>query len=148
MQRALATWPLAALFLSAGVGHFTNAGAFLGLMHGLPGGPRAHWFAVAATGVAEVALGGLLLAAPSRRGCEALCLLVVAMTPANVNMWWRDLAFNGHRLSYGWTGGHAKRACAQLLLLAWLWTLRKASFVAQPPSPSSPGDADARLKAA
>lgn len=122
LARLLARLPLAILYTAAGVGHFTDFESFMVLMHKLPL-PWAHASAVYVTGVAELIGGIALLASPSEHVCTSLFWLTILMTPANINMWYNDLAFKGHRLS---STGHALRAFTQVVLLLWLRKL--ASF--------------------
>eukprot|EP00756_Hemistasia_phaeocysticola_P049812 Hpha_TRINITY_DN24386_c0_g1::TRINITY_DN24386_c0_g1_i1::g.147967::m.147967 len=117
----LARLPLVVLFTAAGIGHFTNLDDFMSIMYGLPF-PQLHVPAVYITGVFEAVGGIALLLAPTEFVCRSLVWLVVLMTPANVNMWYRDLQFKGHGLS---PTGHLLRGCAQVLLLLWLWNLPK-----------------------
>eukprot|EP00037_Helgoeca_nana_P011803 m.106136 g.106136 ORF g.106136 m.106136 type:complete len:149 (+) comp21065_c0_seq1:1175-1621(+) len=130
MER-VAVWvvaaPVGALFAMAGVGHFTKYDAFLGIMKGMPF-PAAHPAAVYVSGVVEFVCGtGLVLAplvagpAAASKVASALFCLVVAVTPANINSYMNDIPFGKSHLSYGWTGGHVKRAVAQIVLLGWLY---------------------------
>ena len=58
--------------------------------------------------------------------CRMLFWLVVAMTPANINMWMNDVPFGDSKLTYGARGTHYVRAAAQVVLLLWLHLLRCA----------------------
>jgi len=115
---------LATLFVGAGVGHFRTFDEFKGIMAGLPF-PGLHPLAVWITGLFEMGLGILTILWPSKIVFEALLLLVIAMTPANVNMWWYNLSFKGHRMGQR---GHALRALAQILLIFVLWKLRESYY--------------------
>ena len=96
-------------------------------MRGMPLAPL-HPAANYVSGVAEFTLGAALALSPLLGAhadvpARALFWLVVAMSPANVNMWVNDVPFGKERLTYGWTGTHALRCLAQVLLLLWLWGL-------------------------
>eukprot|EP00750_Incisomonas_marina_P017135 INCI19891.1.p1 GENE.INCI19891.1~~INCI19891.1.p1 ORF type:complete len:171 (+),score=18.83 INCI19891.1:78-515(+) len=118
-SRLAATGPLCALFTSAGIAHFLKPNTFLGIMRGMPL-PALHLLAVYVTGVLEVGLGLAVLVHPSPKVCYALIGLVALMTPANINMWWNNLSFNGYRMS---PRHHLLRALAQAVLFGWLYLL-------------------------
>ena len=111
--------PPAALFCLAGSGHFREPQKFIGIMEGM-WWPQLHPAAVYLTGIAELALSLALALAPSARVARWLIYLVLAMSPANLNMWRGDVPFGEARLTYGWTGTHALRGVLQILLLLWL----------------------------
>lgn len=82
--KVLTRYLLGALFVVAGLNHFANPGFYVGIMP-----PYLPWHRelVAISGVAEIALGALLL---FRRWTElaawGLIALLVAVFPANVHM--------------------------------------------------------------
>jgi uncharacterized membrane protein len=81
---------MAALLLGVGTTHFLAPQPFDTIIPAeLPGSPRLYTYA---SGVAEVTIGGLLLARRTRRfAALAAIALFVAVFPANVNMvrlWW------------------------------------------------------------
>jgi uncharacterized membrane protein len=82
---------MAALLIATGVGHFAAPKPFDTIVPAeLPGSPR---FYTLASGAAEIAVGGLLLAPRTRRlGAAAAVALFLAVFPANVNLvrLWRD----------------------------------------------------------
>jgi len=85
LGRIFASAPLSLLFAGAGVQHFLDPDLFMTLMPGLPF-PDLHLLAVYVSGVFEVVLGLALVIYPSPAVCSATIALVVAMTPANINM--------------------------------------------------------------
>ena len=123
LSHVVARLPIAALFLAAGYGHFASPDKFVGIMKGLPL-PALHASAVYGTGVAELLAGLALALRPSQRVCSSVIALVLLMSPANVNMWWSDVAFGRNRLRYGVRGvTHALRFALQLALIAWIYAL-------------------------
>lgn len=120
--------PVAILFMGAGVSHFMNSAPFIGMMRGMPFS-SLHPAAVYISGIAEFSLGAALSVAPlagstwGANTASALLGLVIAVTPANVNMWVNDVPFGDVRFSYGVTGTHMRRLVAQAVLLVWLQAL-------------------------
>jgi len=110
---------LAFLFTTAGVGHFQTFDKFMSLMEGLPLKPL-HSAAVYISGLLEIILGLSIIINPSAFVFKSLILLVLLMTPANINMWYRNLEFNGKRMG---SRGHLLRGFAQLVLLFGLYKL-------------------------
>ena len=84
--RLLMTAPLFALFVLGGIKHFTTPDMFMDLMIGMPF-PSLHLLAVHVSGVFEIVLGVAVLLHPSPFVCHALIALVLAVTPANINMY-------------------------------------------------------------
>lgn len=85
-----AAYRIAALLLTVGTTHFLAPKPFDDIIPAeLPGSPRFYTYA---SGVAELAVGGLLLPRRTRRfGALAAAVLFVAVFPGNVNMvrlWW------------------------------------------------------------
>jgi uncharacterized membrane protein len=78
---------LTVLLAGAGVMHFAKPAPFDSIVPpALPGGARAYTYA---SGVAELAIAGMLAARPTRRlGGAASVALFVAVFPANVQMAW------------------------------------------------------------
>ena len=85
-----AAYRIAALLLGVGTIHFLAPKSFDAIIPAeLPGSPRFYTYA---SGVAEVAIGGLLLSGRTRRSAAlAAAVLFVAVFPGNLNMvrlWW------------------------------------------------------------
>ena len=85
-----AAYRIAALLLGVGTIHFLAPKSFDAVIPAeLPGSPRFYTYA---SGVAEVAIGGLLLSGRTRRSAAlAAVVLFVAVFPGNLNMvrlWW------------------------------------------------------------
>ena len=85
-----AAYRIAALLLGVGTTHFLAPKQFDAIIPAeLPGSPRFYTYA---SGVAEVAIGGLLLSGRTRRSAAlAAVVLFVAVFPGNLNMvrlWW------------------------------------------------------------
>jgi len=85
-----AAYRIAALLLGVGTTHFLAPKPYDTIIPvELPGSPRFYTYA---SGVAEVAIGGLLLKRRTRRFAGlAAAVLFVAVFPANINMvrlWW------------------------------------------------------------
>ena len=80
-----AAYRIAALLIGVGTTHFLAPKPFDTIVPAeLPGSPRLYTYG---SGVAEVAIGGLLLTQRTRRfGALAAAALFVAVFPANVNM--------------------------------------------------------------
>lgn len=84
-------WAFAGLFVAGGVGHFVATGSYLKIMPPYLPWPREL---VLLSGVAEVALGVLLLVPrTSRAAAWGLVALLVAVFPANVFMYQHAGAF-------------------------------------------------------
>ena len=83
-ERMLSIAPLALLFVAAGATHFTVPRFYLKIMPPWIARPR---FWVAFTGACEIAGGiGLLLESTRAAAGWALCALLVAVFPANIQM--------------------------------------------------------------
>ena len=85
-----AAYRIAALLLGVGTIHFLAPKSFDAIIPAeLPRSPRFYTYA---SGVAEVAIGGLLLSGRTRRSAAlAAVVLFVAVFPGNLNMvrlWW------------------------------------------------------------
>jgi uncharacterized membrane protein len=82
--KTLARWLFGIFFIAAGANHFINPGFYIRMM---PGYLPWHAELVAISGVAEIALGALLLV-PRFQAAAAwgLIALLIAVFPANLNM--------------------------------------------------------------
>lgn len=107
---------LAAVFLSAGVAHFTFPRFYLAMM---PPWLPAHGALVALSGAAEVAGGiGVLLAGTRRAAGWGLIVLLVAVFPANVQMLLNAITAGA---SGGTIAALVLRLPFQPLLIWWVW---------------------------
>lgn len=114
---------LAALFVFAGVGHFTQTAFFVEIVPAYLPAPAAL---VYVSGVAEIAGGvGLLVPGARRAAAWGLVALLVAVFPANV-----DMAVNPRPIleAPAWMGLDDPNLLAlwlrlpiQALLLTWAW---------------------------
>ncbi|MGE2834668.1 DoxX family protein [Mycobacterium sp. SMC-4] len=91
-QAATRAYRTAAMLLGIGALHFIAPKPFDGIVPAeLPGSARTYTYA---SGVAEIGIGGMLLAPRTRRlGALAAVALYVSVFPANVNMvrlWFQD----------------------------------------------------------
>jgi len=119
--RHLLAIPLGLAVAFIGIKHLTGPEVFDAIVPTYLGWPR---FWTLSSGALEVLLG-MGIALPKTRGLAARCfaVLVVLMTPANINMWWNDLEFDGARMS---TTGHLIRLGIQVLLIVFLiWLARQ-----------------------
>lgn len=85
---------MGAVFVSAGVAHFTSTRFFESIV---PEELPAKRELVYGTGVAEIAGGVALLARPSRRLGWLLVALLALVFPANVNQALRQISFDDDR---------------------------------------------------
>jgi uncharacterized membrane protein len=116
-----------ALFVAvAGVGHFTDADAFVAMVPSWLPSPRALvWI----SGVAELAGAvGILVPATRRAAGLGLIALFVAVFPANVNMALHDIPFGATHLPL-WA--RWARLPLQAVLIAWAWRVAAR----RPPTP-------------
>jgi uncharacterized membrane protein len=108
---------LAAFYVLAGVNHFLNPDAYEPMM---PPYLPAHRFLILASGVAEVALGVLVLPRATRRWAAfGIIALLFAVLPANVHIAIYDLPLFGAEHGAGiwnWV-----RVAFQGVLIAWAW---------------------------
>src|SRR3954469_22738437 len=108
---------LAAFFIFAGVNHFRDSAFFLKLMPDYI--PEAwHWPCVWASGVAEIALGALLLVpATQRLAAYGLIALLISVFPANI------YAYQHSREVFPSLDPalHFWRLPLQAVLIVWAW---------------------------
>lgn len=114
MRKRWSTYLMSALYIAAGINHFWHPAAYIRIM---PPWLPAHQLLVAISGVAEVALGVLLLIPKTRKlAAYGIILLLIAVFPANIQMaaeWWR----NGHPNWWiAWV-----RLPLQIVLVWWAW---------------------------
>lgn len=140
MEWLPASWPkrialllLAAFFVSAGVGHFTNEAFFVRIA---PPWLPAPLLMVQLSGIAEIAGGvGVLIPQLRRLAGWGLIALLVAVYPANVHMALHPEQF----ADVATPGGLYFRLPLQLVALAWTWWATKPDAPAQPASaPAAP----------
>ncbi|SNC77031.1 Uncharacterized membrane protein [Hymenobacter gelipurpurascens] len=114
----LSRYPLALLFIGAGITHFTSPEKFVRIV---PPYLPAPLLLVYISGVAEIAGGlGLLLPATRRLAGWGLIALLVAVFPANVYMLQAHGAGLPVPLWALWL-----RLPLQLVLIAWVWRISK-----------------------
>ena len=124
-SRRTGLWLMAALFVSAGTMHFLFPQVFFPIVP-----PFVPWplVAIYLSGAAEVLLGlGLLVPPLSRPAAAGLCLLLVAVFPANVYHWLRGLPPAP-------TWYHPIRLPLQGVLIAWAFWLSRPPAQRSEPS--------------
>ncbi len=110
-------------FISAGVSHFTNRKAFVGMMKGMPF-QRFHNLAVELSGVMEIGFGLWSIVQPQAFLYELLIGFILCVSLANINMYVNDVPFGKTKFTYGLFGTHMARAVAQVVILFVLYRLR------------------------
>ena len=109
-------WLMGLMYIGVGVTHFAMPGPFVQIVP-----PYLPWplALVYLSGVAEIGLGaGVLVERVRRLAAWGLCLLLIAVYPANLYMWTDNVSVDGTTLP-GWF--RPVRFVWQLLLLAWAW---------------------------
>jgi uncharacterized membrane protein len=121
MQRTrdILKWLLGIAFTLAGANHFAHTGFYVSIM---PGYLPWHVELVYLSGVAEIALGIMLLIRRSERlAAWGMIALIVAVTPANVQMAIHPELYPDFSPLLLWV-----RLPLQLVLIAWAcWFTRK-----------------------
>ena len=99
-------------FILVGIEHFREPQKFVDIV---PSYLPFPLFLVYLTGVMEIA-GGLGIIYPETREITGrlMVLFLIAIYPANFNMWINDIPYNGTRLT---TQGHLVRLSVQFLLI-------------------------------
>ena len=99
-------------FILIGIEHFREPQKFVDIV---PKYMPFALFLVYLTGVIEI-IGGLGIIYPETREITGrlMALFLIAIYPANFNMWINDIPYNGTRLT---TQGHLVRLSVQLLLI-------------------------------
>ena len=99
-------------FILVGIEHFRSPQKFVDIV---PSYLPFPLFLVYLTGVMEIA-GGLGIIYPETREITGrlMVLFLIAIYPANFNMWINDIRYNGTRLT---TQGHLVRLSVQFLLI-------------------------------
>ena len=99
-------------FILIGIEHFREPQKFVDIV---PKYMPFALFLVYLTGVIEI-MGGLGIIYPETREITGrlMALFLIAIYPANFNMWINDIPYNGTRLT---TQGHLVRLSVQLLLI-------------------------------
>ena len=100
-------------FVLIGIEHFREPQKFVEIV---PSYLPFSLFLVYLTGIMEIA-GGLGIIYPDTREItgKLMVLFLIAIYPANLNMWINDIPYNGTRLT---TQGHLVRLSIQILLIA------------------------------
>ena len=114
--------PIALLFGGSGRLHLVQPYPYLTMMRGMP---LSAWHPAIVTisGWIELGFAGALLVQPSASVILWTRYLTLAITPANINMWYNNAPFGD---VYFTPKQHALRGVAQVVLLTWLWGLEKA----------------------
>ena len=113
-MRGFLLYLMAFLYVAAGLNHFLNPRMYLRIM---PPWLPAHQFLVLASGVAEILLGILLLFRTTQVfAAWGLIVLLIAVFPANIQMW---LNYRAANHPYTWVA--LLRLPLQLLLIAWAY---------------------------
>ena len=116
---------LALFFVLAGINHFQRTGFYLRMM---PPYVPWHLTMVQISGVAEVALGALLLIpAASRIAAWGLIALLIAVFPANLQMALHPETFPEFAPRALWL-----RLPLQAVLMAWAWWYARKNSGASP----------------
>lgn len=99
-------------FILIGIEHFREPQKFVDIV---PKYMPFALFLVYLTGIMEI-IGGLGIIYPETREVTGrlMVLFLIAIYPANLNMWINDIPFNGTRLT---TQGHLIRLSVQILLI-------------------------------
>ena len=99
-------------FILIGIEHFREPQKFVDIV---PKYMPFALFLVYLTGVMEI-VGGLGIIYPETRELTGrlMVLFLIAIYPANLNMWMNDIPYNGTRLT---TQGHLFRLSVQILLI-------------------------------
>jgi uncharacterized membrane protein len=109
---------MAALYVTAGAGHFILTRAYVRIM---PDYVPAHRELVLLSGAAEIAGGiGLLIPQTRRAAAWGIVLLLIAVFPANLSMVQHPDRFPDVPLWVSWL-----RLPLQLALIAWAWQYTK-----------------------
>ena len=99
-------------FILVGIEHFRSPQKFVDIV---PNYLPFALFLVYLTGIMEI-VGGLVIIYPNTREITGrlMVLFLIAIYPANFNMWINDIPYNGTRLT---TQGHLVRLSVQFLLI-------------------------------
>lgn len=122
MRRDLLKWPMALLFATSGVAHFAVTDTFMKIMPPWLPEPRALvWI----SGAAEIVLAVLLLdPALEREAAWGLVALLVAVFPANIQMW-LDAGTPASQFPTVTPFAAAVRLPFQALLVWWAYVLTR-----------------------
>ncbi len=115
-HRGLSRWVIALLFSFAGIMHFVSPGPYVGIV---PPFLPFPFVLVWVSGAAEI-LGGIGVLVPQVRRAAGwgLIALLIAVFPANIYMFWRQLH------EHGWVSFTVillVRLPLQILLIAWVF---------------------------
>ena len=111
--------PPAVIFGGSGYMHLTQPYPYVTMMRGMPF-PSLHPAIVYWSGWVELGVAGACVLQPSAGLFECIRYLTLAITPANINMWYNNAPFGD---VYFTPRQHIFRGAAQVALLAWLWSL-------------------------
>ncbi len=113
--------PIALVFGGSGRLHLVQPNPYITMMRGMP---LSSWHPaiVKLSGWIELGIAGALVVQPSASIVMWTRYLTLAITPANINMWYNNAPFGK---IYFTPKQHVLRGMAQIVLLAWLWGLEK-----------------------
>lgn len=121
MVKTVLLYLMALLYITAGINHFIHPAFYLKIM---PPYIPYHGLMVAASGVAEIVFGLLLIPPTTRRvGAWLIILLLIAIFPANLQMAMDFYRENNPAL---WIA--VLRLPLQLVLIGWAWWYTRSKF--------------------
>jgi uncharacterized membrane protein len=114
--------PIALIFGGSGYLHLTQPYPYRTMMRGMPF-PSLHPSIVYWSGWVELGVAGACFLQPSSGLFTGIRYLTLAITPANINMWYNSAPFGD--VYFTPQQQHVHRGAAQVVLLAWVWGLER-----------------------